>query len=60
MFRSLRVVWGDDQAEVKSSNTVYMEAHPEIRAILNDFMSAVLVAKPAVRGCGLISGEGGG
>lgn len=34
------------RAEIRSANTAYLESHPEVRATLSDFMSAVLVAKP--------------
>lgn len=36
------------QAELRASNALYIESHPEVRATLNDLMSAVLVSKPDV------------
>ena len=34
---------------VATTNAQYLEAHPEVRAVLNDFMSALLFEKPEVR-----------
>jgi hypothetical protein len=44
------------QAEIRSANTAYLESHPEVRATLSDFMSAVLVAKPEVSVGGMREG----
>lgn len=37
----------DVQAELKSAHREYVARHPELRSILNDFVSAVLTEKPA-------------
>lgn len=34
------------QEELKRSHVEYLEAHPELRHLLNDFLSAVLMEKP--------------
>ena len=36
------------QADLRASNALYIESHPEVRSTLNDLMSAVLVSKPDV------------
>ena len=36
------------QSQIRASNALYIESHPDVRATLNDFMSAVLVVKPDV------------
>lgn len=35
--------------DVRDSNRAYVEEHPELRTLLNDFMTAILLAKPEVR-----------
>lgn len=34
------------QAEQKASNAAYLQSHPEINAMLNDFMTSMLLQKP--------------
>ncbi len=36
------------QAELKTAHRDYVSKHPELRTILNDFMTAVLTEKPGV------------
>ena len=40
---------GSPTPPVATTNAQYLEAHPEVRAVLNDFMSALLFEKPEVR-----------
>ena len=36
----------DRKVELKAEHTTYIEAHPELRTLLNDFVSAALLEKP--------------
>lgn len=40
---------GGSEGSEGESAASYLEAHPEVRAVLNDFVSAVLLEKPEVR-----------
>ena len=37
----------DHRSRMKEENTAYLQKHPELRTLLDDFMSAALEAKPA-------------
>lgn len=39
---------GGGEGSEGASAASYLEAHPEVRAVLNDFVSAVLLEKPEV------------
>lgn len=42
----LKNYYVDIKKNIKQDHTTYIESHPEIRQILNDFMSTLLLHKP--------------
>lgn len=42
----MRTYYNDVKAEIKKEHSQYISAHPELREILNDFLSTVMLEKP--------------
>jgi len=43
----LRTYFNDVKAEIKKEHSTYIAKHPELREILNDFLSTVMLEKPS-------------
>jgi guanylate kinase len=43
----LRTYFNDVKAEIKKEHSNYIAKHPELREILNDFLSTVMLEKPS-------------
>lgn len=42
----LRTYFKDVKAEIKRDHSKYLAKHPELREILNDFLTTVMLEKP--------------